>query len=299
MASTGPPRRHGWRSPVAAGRRPDGQGRLIAPAGESTRGAGRSKRSRRRRRGNVRLGARAGVLVIALVLLLLAGWAAGEATHAAFHAFDRAAVEDLVTQRSELLTWIAKALSLSGSILVIAPLAGVCCAALYRAGRVWASMLLAISSGGAALIFNVDKLIVARPRPSVEHLVLAPHSSFPSGHATLSAAFYGALLIVLVVQARRGMPRVAAVTAVALLVLGIALSRVYLGVHYPTDVGAGVALGAAWTLTVALSLRGGPARAPRAVCADLTAASTKSREPPAPPDPRSAISATTRPLIRR
>ena len=299
MASTGPPRRQGWRSPVGAGRRPVDEGRLIVLAGERTRSDGRSGRRRRRRRVNVRPHARAGLLVIALALLLLAGWVAGEATHAAFHAFDRAAVEDLVTQRSELLTWIAKALSLSGSILVIAPLAGVCCAALYRAGRGWASMLLAISSGGAALIFNVDKLIVARPRPSVEHLVLAPHSSFPSGHATLSAAFYGALLIVLVVQARRGMPRVAAVTAVALLVLGIALSRVYLGVHYPTDVGAGVALGAAWTLTVALSLRGGPARAPRAVCADLTAASTKSREPPAPPDPRSAISATTRPLIRR
>ena len=138
--------------------------------------------------------------------------------------------------------------------LPISLLAVVCCAALYR-GAHRAALLVALSGPGAIVLFNVEKLIVGRPRPPIEQLVSAPYSSFPSGHATLAAAFYAALLIVFLARRPPLAAAIGAVTAIALLVAGVSLSRVYLGVHYPSDVTGGVLLGVSWTFLVALSMR--------------------------------------------
>lgn len=195
------------------------------------------------------------MLVLGFVTLVMMGWGAGELGPAALHTTDLGAVHDLATQRNQLLTATANALSLCGGVLVIGPLGALCCLALHRAGDRGGSLLLTLSTAGAFLMFNLDKVIVGRPRPPGEHLVSTAQSSFPSGHATLSAAFYCALLIMFLT---RRPPRAAAVAgtgAVALLVLGIALSRVYLGVHYPSDVAVGAALGIAWALLVRTSLR--------------------------------------------
>jgi undecaprenyl-diphosphatase len=84
----------------------------------------------------------------------------------------------------------------------------------------------------------------------VEHLQAVTGSSFPSGHATQASAFW--LSLVLALRATRVTSfarRVAGVFA-ATLVLGVAWSRVYLGVHYPSDVVAGVILGSGWALWV-------------------------------------------------
>jgi membrane-associated phospholipid phosphatase len=174
---------------------------------------------------------------------------------------DLQAVRDLVGQRTSLATAIAQALSSVGSGSVIVPLAVLCCLAVYRIDRRGAGVV-GLSTIGAAVIFNLDKLLIGRPRPPVAHLEAAVHSSFPSGHATLSAALYLALLIVFLSRRRWGGRALAAAVATALLVAGIAASRVYLGVHYPTDVAAGVALGAAWAVVVAVVLGLGPG-APR------------------------------------
>lgn len=162
-------------------------------------------------------------------------------------------------------------MSFAGSVFLLGPLALVCCTAQYRSGRPQSAILIALSSGGAALMFNVEKLIVGRPRPPVDHLVAATHSSFPSGHATVAAAFYLALAIVFLARRPHGAAVIASVTATVLLIAGIALSRVYLGVHYPTDVAGGTLFGAMWTLLVASLLRA-PERQPRATGSQSTPA---------------------------
>jgi undecaprenyl-diphosphatase len=111
-----------------------------------------------------------------------------------------------------------------------------------------ALFVLAATGGGTALA-KLIKLAYDRPRPTlVPHLVDVATASFPSGHATDSAIVYltlGALLA-------RGVPeraiRVYILSVAIVLTLAIGVSRIYLGVHWPSDIVAGWTLGAAWAL---------------------------------------------------
>ena len=112
-----------------------------------------------------------------------------------------------------------------------------------------AAVLVVLSVGGGTALSSLLKLGFARPRPDlVPHAVEVYSASFPSGHAMLSAVTYltlGALIIR--VQPRWRVKVYIFSLAVATTVL-IGVSRVYLGVHWPTDVLAGWCVGAAWAL---------------------------------------------------
>lgn len=117
--------------------------------------------------------------------------------------------------------------------------------------RRWPSVILVIVSlVGGTILNTVLKNAFARPRPDlVAHLVDVHSMSMPSGHAMISAVTYltiGALLAR--VQPTRSL-KVYTVAVSVMLVLVIGLSRVYLGVHWPTDVLAGWCLGAAWAMS--------------------------------------------------
>ena len=113
-----------------------------------------------------------------------------------------------------------------------------------------AAYLLASAIGGV-LLSTLIKAGVERPRPPTVGLLLDERtSSYPSGHATASVAVFGALgLVALAVLS----PRIRVWVASCLMVFGavVGLSRVWLGVHWPTDVIGGWLLGAAWTSAVA------------------------------------------------
>lgn len=116
--------------------------------------------------------------------------------------------------------------------------------------RKWidAAMLLVATLGGT-LISESLKTGFSRPRPDlVAHVVETTSMSFPSGHAMLSAVTYLTLAALIArTQAERHL-RGYVLGAAILLTLLIGLSRIYLGVHWPTDVLAGWCLGAAWAL---------------------------------------------------
>ena len=181
-----------------------------------------------------------------LVALILIGYGLGEISRHEVNAVDLEAVRDLARQRTGVLTFVAHLLSALGRSIVIFPLAVVAAAWLHRSGRTGNAALLIASVVGAWVLYNVDKALVERPRPPLHHLEAASNWSFPSGHATLSSAFYLALAIV--VSAARRRRRAVAITTASLLFGGVALSRVYLAVHYPTDVVGGMLLGVAWCL---------------------------------------------------
>jgi membrane-associated phospholipid phosphatase len=161
---------------------------------------------------------------------------------------DRRLVGDAVAIRTDPLTVVAHGASLLGRSWLLIPLAALIGLTLVRplGTRAWGPLLAVV---GADALQNAVKTIVDRPRPSVTHLEHVTSSSFPSGHATQSTAFLVALLA-LVWTSGSAVPRATATLFAVVLVCAVGASRVYLGVHYPTDVAAGIILGGAWAAGV-------------------------------------------------
>jgi len=132
---------------------------------------------------------------------------------------------------------------LGGPLLIPIGIAFVLAALLSR--RLRLALIIAVVLIVAAFFTDLVKDYVARPRPSVNQLVSAPGYSFPSGHTLNSTATYGLLALV---AWRSRLPlaiRRAAVVVGVTIPLLVGLSRIALGVHYPTDVLAGWLVGVA------------------------------------------------------
>lgn len=105
---------------------------------------------------------------------------------------------------------------------------------------------LAICLAGGAVLNFLLKNLFERARPDLFRLVEATGYSFPSGHAMVSLCFYGMVAFLLIRNIGKWYGRVAVSSFAALLIAAIGVSRIYLGVHYPTDVIAGYAAGLMW-----------------------------------------------------
>jgi membrane protein DedA with SNARE-associated domain len=167
---------------------------------------------------------------------------------------DMTAVDVVESLRTGWLVDLAEAVTALGAGPVVLALAAICAAAL-AARRRWAE--LGVLAAGLAIVFaGVHELkdAVDRPRPD-GGLVDASGSSFPSAHAAYST-FYVWLAVTIVMRLRPGMARGALVVSAGVAITALAgLSRVYLGVHYMSDVNAGWALGAAaFSLCAAVAL---------------------------------------------
>jgi undecaprenyl-diphosphatase len=166
----------------------------------------------------------------------------------------------MVAHRTDALTAFARAGSTVGSQKVLAPLVGVVTVLLVGRRRLVPASFLVVAWGGALLLYSLTKAFVNRPRPPSDiWLTTAGGSSFPSGHATQSLGTFVALA--LVGPAVVGRARTAALALAVVLGAWVGWSRVYLGVHWATDVVAGWLIGTVWVVTVA-SLGASP-RAPR------------------------------------
>ena len=176
---------------------------------------------------------------------------------------DRALLDLLGSHRSPWLDALALAGAVLGSSAAVWGALAAGSVVLARSRHWWSVALLWVSLGGARLLVGALKGAFDRPRPgphggTIEALGLSfayPRSpSFPSGHALTSVVVYGTLAY-LVARIETGRTARRATLAGALaLVLVICLSRVYLRVHYPSDVAAGILAGLAWATSCALAL---------------------------------------------
>ncbi|BBB92564.1 MAG TPA: phosphatase PAP2 family protein [Methylomusa anaerophila] len=107
---------------------------------------------------------------------------------------------------------------------------------------------LTLSFAGGAVLNYVLKNLFERARPDAFHLVAAAGYSFPSGHAMVSLCFYGMLAFLLARTVSSWRWRYFLVIVTVLLVIAIGISRIYLGVHYPSDVVAGYTGGTMWLM---------------------------------------------------
>lgn len=178
-------------------------------------------------------------VVTVLVGIGVRAWAPG---------FDVQVLEAIAANRSPTWTSIAQVVSDAGSFALLAPLA-VAFVLLRRWKRPADDIALVVIAAGSAALPSVVKLIVARPRPTIEQLTHLISRSFPSEHTTQAAAIYLTIAILLSNGLNRGWRALVIVLAL-LIALAVAWSRVYLGVHYPTDVIAGLLLGWTWALLV-------------------------------------------------
>jgi undecaprenyl-diphosphatase len=132
---------------------------------------------------------------------------------------------------------------------------------LLLTGAFRTGVLVAVSVLGGTILSQVLKALFDRPRPDLAAAVDVFTSSFPSGHATISAVVYLTIGVILAERAEKWPARIFYLLGAMFLTFVIGVSRVYLGVHYPTDVLAGWSLGGAWALIClmvahALTMRG-------------------------------------------
>jgi undecaprenyl-diphosphatase len=142
------------------------------------------------------------------------------------------------------LTSFFENLTLLGSTVFVYSLTVVAVLALWLLGKTPAAVHLAVVMLTAAFVNNSVKLAIARERPAAFFGDLPDSYSFASGHSIFAGCLYGVLGGMLAAAAPRPWQRNAILALALALIAGVGLSRIYLGVHYPTDVIAGFALAA-------------------------------------------------------
>jgi len=187
--------------------------------------------------------------VLAIVCLVLFFGLTAAVLAGVADSWDRTLMLVLAAEREPWLTWWMRLLSVAGSGLIEIPLALLLIFGLAvrkRKAEAWWYTAAALS--GWAL-YALAKLVVQRPRPHIIPRLMhgAGWYSYPSGHSMLAPIIFGLGIIVWAAPWPSPAVRRAALALAALLALGIGFSRVYVGVHYPSDVVGGLLLGTAWS----------------------------------------------------
>jgi undecaprenyl-diphosphatase len=203
---------------------------------------------------------REAALLVAIALaagsLVLFGQLADEVIEGETHAFDEAVLLALrsAADPSDPIgpRWLeeqVRDLTALGSLAVLGLVSLAAVGFLILQGKRRTALLVVAAVGGGMLVSTLTKLGFDRPRPDlVPHATEVYTASFPSGHAMMAAVTYLTLGALLARAQRRRRLKLYLIGLAATLTVLVGLSRVYLGVHWPTDVLAGWTLGAAWAL---------------------------------------------------
>jgi undecaprenyl-diphosphatase len=187
-----------------------------------------------------------GGLLIAATALFVFGWLAEEMLEGDTQKFDtfvRAAVHQHATPA---LTGFMMGVSFLGSVAVVTTLCLVAVSVFLYFRQARTAALLAVTMAGMAALDVALKLAFHRHRPVAYFGPTPATYSFPSGHAMGSVCFYGVLAAILAARARGKVGKWCIWAGAVLLIGMIGYSRIYLGVHYPSDVIAGYCAGAVW-----------------------------------------------------
>jgi membrane-associated phospholipid phosphatase len=166
------------------------------------------------------------------------------------------AVRALVAARTPSLDRVSNLVSLTaytGGLATVMVVAGCVMRIAYHRWR--EALFLPAAMLGQLVVFTLTARIVARARPSVPELdVFPPNRSFPSGHVAAAVALYGGIAVILAMHSRRKAQAAAWWVILLIIPVMVAVSRVYRGMHYPSDVAASfiVGLGCLWILQRAM-----------------------------------------------
>jgi membrane-associated phospholipid phosphatase len=187
-----------------------------------------------------------GALLMAGTALFFFGWLASEMLEGDTQKFDDFVRNAIHRHAAPGLTWFMQGISFLGSSAVVITLCALAIGVFLYFRQARMATLLAITMIGMAALDITLKLAFHRARP-VAYFGPAPTTySFPSGHAMGSFCFYGVLAAILSARAKGRRTKWCIWAGAALLIGMIGFSRIYLGVHYPSDVIAGYCAGAVW-----------------------------------------------------
>jgi undecaprenyl-diphosphatase len=193
-------------------------------------------------------------LAVGLASSVFVVWAFAELTEEVIEGesrrFDRAVLLWIGANFPDWLEGPMSFFTALGYYWVVLPLLAVAVIGFYLANWRLSAVVLTISTAGGVVLTTVLKAVFRRARPEIlDTGYTASFYSFPSGHATVAVGFYGALTLMLAYHLR-GPARWTVVVLGTALVFLIGLSRLYLGVHYPTDVLAGFLAAPLWLVSV-------------------------------------------------
>jgi undecaprenyl-diphosphatase len=162
-------------------------------------------------------------------------------------AFDDAVLRWLSQHRSGTLDAIMLEITFLGTGTVVMMIVAISGMFLWLTRHKYSAVLLLVSTFGGIALNNLLKIGFSRPRPQiVEWGTTASSWSFPSGHAMSAAVVYGTVAYLAARLQGRHVTRVLTMVFALVMILLICISRLYLGVHYPSDVIAGLIIGTAW-----------------------------------------------------
>jgi len=161
--------------------------------------------------------------------------------------FDNRLISLIQGQENVVLTPIMKFFTFIGSGLPITIITIIIMVVLYAVLKFrWELLFFVGVIAGSALLNVVLKLIFHRARPTLHRIVEANGYSFPSGHSMTAFTLYGVLCFLLWKHARVAFTRVLLIIIGSIMIVAIGVSRIYLGVHYPSDVVGGYLASGTW-----------------------------------------------------
>lgn len=164
------------------------------------------------------------------------------------HSIDSAVFSWVLPLRAVWLDNLFLAITILGKSYVVVGLAAVFSLFLWRAKKNNFLLSLWASIAGCGASIYLLKMIIARPRPAGLALIAEDSFSFPSGHAAIAVAFYGFVIFCLWKILEGKWARWLMAIFGILLILAIGYSRIYLVVHYFSDIIGGYLLGGAWLI---------------------------------------------------
>ena len=188
------------------------------------------------------------------VLAVALGWMAHEIREQRDRpgSMDARVRDALIADRSPALTEAMLAVTATGDRYFLLPVTPVVAILLWARRRHVSALLFMGSVLGGFLLSSALKISIARARPDQWAAIVREKTySFPSGHTVMATVFFGGLAAIVFHLTKRIGPRLLAAAGASILVLAVAVSRVYLGAHWPTDTVGGMLTGLVWVVAFA------------------------------------------------
>jgi undecaprenyl-diphosphatase len=175
--------------------------------------------------------------------------------------FDDWARDGIHQFASPAVSFVMRAVTMSGSAVVLLSLSLIVALAFFAKKKYRAMTLFVVTMAGSSLLNVALKLSFHRARPLPFFDIQTPNSfSFPSGHALMSFCFYSTIAALISARSNSRAVRITVWALAALLIVLVGVSRIYLGVHYPSDVVAGYAAAFIWVMFIVIVDRAIPSK---------------------------------------